>query len=124
MVKTESSNISPKVIILLIVLPIVIFLASLTIGRYSISIIDCIKILLSTFLPIEQTWSDTAATVILNIRLPRVILSMCVGAALSISGASFQGIFRNPLVSPGILGVSSAAGFGAALGILISGDQI
>jgi iron complex transport system permease protein len=47
---------------------------------------------------------------------------MCVGAALSISGASFQGIFRNPLVSPDILGVSSAAGFGAALAILISGE--
>jgi len=48
---------------------------------------------------------------------------MCIGAALSIGGASFQGMFRNPLVSPDILGVSSGAGFGAALAILLSGDQ-
>ncbi|KXS45464.1 MAG: iron complex transport system permease protein [Methanohalophilus sp. T328-1] len=58
-------------------------------------------------------------TVIFQIRLPRIIAAMLVGAGLSISGASFQGLFRNPLVSPYILGVASGAGFGACLGILI-----
>ncbi len=91
-------------------------------GRYSVSPINCIKILFSNLLPINQTWIDTDALVILQVRLPRAILAMCVGGALSISGASFQGIFRNPLVSPDILGVSSAAGFGAATAILISGN--
>lgn len=57
-------------------------------------------------------------TVIFRVRIPRVIAAMLVGGALSISGASFQGLFRNPLVSPHILGVSAGAGFGAALAIL------
>ncbi len=113
---------SKKILIILIVLPITLFFLSLVIGRYPVSLLDCIKILLSKCLPIHQTWSNTDATVVIQIRLPRAVLAMCVGAALSISGASFQGIFRNPLVSPDILGVSSAAGFGAALAILISGN--
>jgi iron complex transport system permease protein len=62
-------------------------------------------------------------TVIFQVRLPRVLLAMFVGAGLSISGASFQGMFQNPLVSPGILGVSAGAGFGAALAILLSGND-
>ena len=55
-----------------------------------------------------------------NIRLPRILAAMLVGASLSLAGASFQGLFRNPLVSPDILGVSSGAGFGAALAILLN----
>jgi iron complex transport system permease protein len=54
-------------------------------------------------------------------RLPRVLGAILVGAALSVSGASFQAVFRNPLVSPGLLGVLSGAGFGAALGIVLGG---
>ena len=60
-----------------------------------------------------------ARTIILNIRLPRAVLGALVGGALAISGAAFQGLFRNPLVSSSILGVSSGAGFGAALGIIL-----
>ena len=57
-------------------------------------------------------------TIIWNIRLPRILLAITVGAALASSGAVFQGCFRNPLVEPYILGVSSGAAFGAALGIV------
>jgi iron complex transport system permease protein len=120
--REDTAPISKTVVILLVILPVVLFMASLVVGRYQVSIVDCIKILLSTFLPINHTWSDTDAVVVLQVRLPRAVVAMCVGAALAISGASFQGIFRNPLVSPDILGVSSAAGFGAAVAILISGD--
>ena len=60
-------------------------------------------------------------TVIFGIRLPRILAALLVGAGVSIAGASFQGLFKNPLVSPELLGVSSGAGFGAALGILLSG---
>jgi iron complex transport system permease protein len=63
-------------------------------------------------------------TVIFKVRLPRILLAMLVGSALSISGASFQGMFQNPLVSPSILGVSSAAGFGAAVAILYSCNSL
>ncbi|RMC38350.1 FecCD family ABC transporter permease [Paracoccus siganidrum] len=60
-----------------------------------------------------------AATVLLNIRLPRVLAAALVGAALAAAGAAYQTTFRNPLVSPDILGVSAGAGFGAVLGILM-----
>lgn len=55
-------------------------------------------------------------SVILNLRLPRILLALLIGAGLSIAGASFQGMFGNPLVSADILGVAAGAGFGAALG--------
>lgn len=59
--------------------------------------------------------------VVTELRLPRLIAAAFAGAALSASGAAYQGIFRNPLVSPGLLGVSAGAGFGAALAILLFG---
>ncbi len=61
--------------------------------------------------------------VVMTIRLPRIFAAILVGAALSLAGGAFQGLFRNPLVSPDILGVSAGAGFGAALAILLSGDK-
>ncbi len=64
--------------------------------------------------------SDAAQTVIWQIRGPRVLAAMLVGAALASSGAAYQGLFRNPLVSPDILGVSSGAALGAVLGIYLS----
>ncbi|WP_323717701.1 FecCD family ABC transporter permease [Paracoccus aminovorans] len=60
-----------------------------------------------------------AATVLWNIRLPRVLAAAVIGAALAAAGAGYQTVFRNPLVSPDILGVSAGAGFGAVLGILL-----
>src|SRR5260370_23544659 len=59
-------------------------------------------------------------TVLFQIRLPRVLAALLVGAALAAAGTSYQTLFRNPLVSPDILGVSAGAGFGAVLGILLS----
>lgn len=66
-----------------------------------------------------QNHTDIAYAVIMDIRLPRAIIGALVGGALAVSGTAFQGLFKNPLVSSGILGVSSGAGFGAALGILL-----
>ncbi|MGV1848472.1 MULTISPECIES: FecCD family ABC transporter permease [unclassified Rhizobium] len=60
------------------------------------------------------------STVLWNVRLPRVLAGLCVGAALSAAGATYQGLFRNPLVSPDILGVSAGASLGAVLGIFLS----
>jgi iron complex transport system permease protein len=114
---------SKKKIALLILIPIVLGIISLFIGRYPLSFIDGLKILFSHVFPIENDWTSAMEAVVMQIRLPRAILAMLIGAALSISGASFQGMFKNPLVSPDILGVSAAAGFGAALVILMSGNQ-
>lgn len=101
-----------------IVLPVLLFFGSFMIGRYPVSPIDVIMAIVSVFMPITTNLDPTIYTVVWDIRLPRIIAAMIVGAALSISGASFQGTFQNPLVSPDILGVSSGAGFGAAIAIL------
>jgi iron complex transport system permease protein len=98
--------------------PFIIFLISLCLGRYYIPIPSVIKILSSQILSIDADWPSIMETVIFNVRLPRLVVVSVVGASLSISGAAFQGILKNPLVSSNILGVASGAGFGAALAIL------
>jgi iron complex transport system permease protein len=98
---------------------IVAFFTSFALGRYPVSPLELVKILLSRVFPIAQTWEDAAATAVLRVRLPRVAAAALIGASLSAAGASYQGMFRNPMVSPDILGASSGAGFGAALGILL-----
>lgn len=97
----------------------VVILTALTMGRADISLGTALKILFSRILPLEPTWSRTLDCVVMDVRLPRVIAGLLVGAGLSVSGAAFQGVFRNPLVSPHILGVASGAGFGAAIAILL-----
>ena len=64
-------------------------------------------------------WPDVHETIILDVRLPRVLLGALVGAALAIAGCAMQGLFRNPMASPYVLGISSAAAFGASLAILL-----
>ncbi len=108
--------------IVLLLLPLILGLASIGVGRYEVDFIVQIKILLSQIFPIEQTWTNVEETVVMNVRLPRIMLAMLIGGGLSIAGASFQGMFANPLVSPDILGVSAGAGFGAAIGILLFGN--
>lgn len=98
-----------------------LFLLSFVLGRYPISVGGVIKLLAAHVIPIDHDWPTILETVIIQIRLPRILAAMMVGASLAVAGTSFQGLFRNPLVSPDILGVSSGAGFGAALGILLSG---
>ena len=90
-------------------------LACLCVGKYSVSVPDCLRILFGGH--------DGAAMdekIVLGLRLPRVAANILVGASLALSGAVYQGIFKNPLVSPDFLGVSSGACIGAAVGILCS----
>ncbi|HSH35617.1 iron ABC transporter permease [Schnuerera sp.] len=103
---------------------ILVFLMSILIGRYPIDIKTLVKVLLSKAFPIEKTWPDTIETVIFRVRLPRIFAAILVGASLSLSGAVYQGMFKNPLVSPDILGVSAGAAFGAALAIFLSFNTI
>jgi iron complex transport system permease protein len=106
--------------LVLIVLPIAAFAVSLCIGRYGIPLDDLIRVFATKAGLMTYVYPDTLDTILFQIRLPRVIAAMLVGAALSIAGASYQGMFRNPMVSPDILGASAGAGFGAAVGILLS----
>lgn len=101
-------------------LPIAAFLLSLPLGRYPISIPELIEALLVRLGLMHGTVPDTINTVVFGVRLPRLLTAMLVGGALSLSGAAYQGMFRNPLVSPDILGAAAGAGFGAVLGIMLS----
>lgn len=78
-----------------------------------------LKILLSKVFPIQPTWPEEMELILFQVRFPRVLGAILVGAALSAAGAAYQIIFRNPLVSPSVLGVSAGASFGAALGLLL-----
>ncbi len=110
----------PKVIILLFfLLFLLVFFASFFIGRYPIKPSELILVLFSRIFNIEATWSPTVESIILNVRLPRILSSALIGAALSISGLSYQGMFKNPMVSPDVLGTSAGAGFGASVAILL-----
>lgn len=70
-------------------------------------------------LPVEATWPATAETIVMDLRLPRVLSAMLVGAGLAIAGATFQGVLRNPLADPYVLGTASGAALGAAIAVLI-----
>lgn len=96
---------------------------SLWLGRYPIPVKDVLGILLARLYPLNQFWTDRAETVLLNIRLPRIILACLVGCCLSAAGAAYQGVFQNPMAAPDILGASAGAAFGAALAILNSGSS-
>ncbi|HKM41329.1 MAG TPA: iron ABC transporter permease, partial [Methanocorpusculum sp.] len=106
--------------ILLILAALVCILVSFGVGRFSISLYDVVLLLLSPFFPVTETWDYAMFSVVFNIRLPRILAALLVGAALSTAGAAYQGMFQNPLVSPDILGASAGAGFGACLAIYLS----
>lgn len=110
-------------IILLIFLPLILFFTSFLLGRYPISPIDVINTILCPIFP-QLEVSPTITTIVFEIRLPRILAAIVVGAALAMAGAAFQSIFKNPIASPDLLGVSNGAGFGAALAILISGAGV
>ncbi|MDD4281384.1 MAG: iron ABC transporter permease [Candidatus Methanofastidiosa archaeon] len=107
-------------VVTLVMLPLIVLTVSLFIGRYPIAPPLVAKIAVSPLIPLERTWEPAMETVLFRVRLPRALAAMLVGAGLSVAGASFQGMFKNPLVSPQILGVSAGAGFGAAMGLLLS----
>ncbi|MBP7002772.1 iron ABC transporter permease [Amaricoccus sp.] len=93
---------------------------SLGMGRVSIPPGTVLAILASRVVPIEPTWDSSAELIVLNVRLPRICAAVMVGAALAAAGAAYQNLFRNPIVSPDILGVSAGAGFGASLAVMLN----
>jgi len=107
-----------KLMVLLALLLAFVATVALMLGQLQIPPGTIIEIFASRVLPIQRTWEPTLESVLFDVRLPRLLAGVLVGAGLSISGAAFQGLFRNPLVSPHILGVSAGAGLGAALAIL------
>lgn len=105
----------PALLVLLVALAVVSF----CVGSYSMSLQEIWGLGQAALTGQAQALSTRSATVLFTIRIPRVLLAATVGAALAASGAAYQGIFRNPMVSPDILGVSNAASVGVALGLLL-----
>ena len=85
---------------------LILTILAIGVGRYAISPATVVRVLLSRFLPIPATWEGQAESVIFTLRLPRILAALLVGSALSLSGAAYQGVFKNPLVAPDMLGVS------------------
>lgn len=118
MMRWKSMTPAARVKLVLLAALLLVFLGSFAVGRYPVPPATVLAVLASKLAALERTWSEEIEVVVLSIRLPRILAAMLVGCALSVSGAAYQGLFRNPMVSPGILGVSAGASLGAALAIL------
>ena len=94
------------------------------VGRYHIPTLDVVKVVLSNVFDFSQTWEPQAYSVVMSLRLPRIITAVLVGGALALSGAVYQGVFKNPLVAPDMLGVSTGACVGASVGILCNAGGV
>ena len=116
-IKKDGSRL--QIIIWSVLLCVLIFF-SLTLGRFPISFKDLCNWLNGAFADWPSVAESQLTYVLLKIRLPRIVLAVLAGSALAAAGAAYQGIFCNPMVSPDILGASAGAGFGAAVGILMS----
>lgn len=95
-------------------------LLAFTVGRYPVSLAELGHVLLAKASGMQPDVPAAVQSVILQVRGPRVLAAAIIGAALAVAGTAFQGLFRNPLVSPDILGASSGAALGAVLGIYFS----
>jgi iron complex transport system permease protein len=98
---------------------IAVGMVALAVGRYQVPLGHVVQILAGQVLPLPGGADATEESVVLLVRLPRVLLALLVGGGLSIGGAALQAIFRNPLVSPEIIGVSAGASFGGALALFL-----
>lgn len=117
--KVISNNKQSKRIGYLFVLFVILFILSFAIGRFYVPIKEVVRILVGQYLEIPETWTHQMEVVVMNVRLPRIIAAIFIGGALAVAGCVYQGLFKNPMVSPDILGSSAGSGFGAALGILL-----
>src|SRR5215471_15087480 len=109
----------PGLIIALGVLVLGLVLA-FTVGRYPVTLAELADVLWSRATGMPTAAPPAVENVVLLVRGPRVLAAVLVGGALAVAGTAFQGLFRNPLVSPDILGASSGAALGAVLGIFFS----
>ena len=103
------------IIILLFVLLFLLIIFSLCVGKYDINIFQILT---------NNNTDNMTLNVIFGLRLPRIVAAIVVGASLAVAGASYQGLFKNPLISSDFLGVSSGAAIGAAISILLSLSSI
>ena len=116
-IKTNSVRIK---ILLLLALAIIAILLSFFLGRYALTPYKIFALLYEQLFDVPANLEANAYIVFYKIRGPRVCAAFLIGAGLSLSGSAYQGVFRNPMVSPDILGATAGAGMGAAIGLLFS----
>ncbi len=122
MEQTSNKGSRIPILSLFFLLLVMVVLVSILIGRYSIS--------LSSFLSLlhigggQEAIDEQAQIVLLQVRLSRIAAAVMIGATLAVAGSAYQGIFKNPMVSPDILGASAGAGFGAALAIFLGWNAL
>jgi iron complex transport system permease protein len=104
-----------------VALLIVILVVGVGLGTVRIAPVEALGVVLSRTLGLDigATWTDATETIVWDLRLPRVLCGMVIGAGLAVAGAAFQGILRNPLADPFVLGTASGAALGAAVAILL-----
>ncbi len=103
-----------------LLLLVVLFLAAFAVGKFPVPPAELAAVVWAKLTGAASGVPAAVETVIWQIRLPRIGAAVLVGAALAASGATYQGLFRNPLVSPDILGVAAGAGLGAVFAIFLS----
>ena len=115
-IKRSITDCNAKLMFIIIsILLILSIFVSVCLGRYPINFVD-----LYNFIITDCSSNSVLSTIIIEVRLPRIVAALITGGVLAIAGTAYQGVFRNPMVSPDILGISSGAGFGASLAILLS----
>jgi iron complex transport system permease protein len=104
-----------------VVMLLVVLVAGITLGSAELSPVTTLAILAKRFLGLDLgiSWAATAEAIVMDLRLPRVLTAMVVGTGLAVAGATFQGLLRNPLADPYVLGTASGAALGAAIAVLI-----
>jgi iron complex transport system permease protein len=110
------------IVLLLSLLLVLCAIYSITVGRYDIAMWDVWLILWDNVIPAQApAWTPLQADVVEVIRLPRILAALLIGGGLAISGAALQGLLRNPLIDPSLIGVTAGAAFGGTLAILVIG---
>ncbi|MFN8624227.1 MAG: iron ABC transporter permease [Chloroflexota bacterium] len=100
---------------------VVAVLAGIVLGNVPVPLADSVAILAHRLLglPVNATWPASTETIVMELRLPRVLTALIVGTGLAVAGATFQGLLRNPLADPYVLGTASGAALGAAIAVLV-----
>lgn len=118
----ERLRTAPTIAVLVVIL-IAVVLISFTLGRYDMTVLDVLNVAANQLFGLSTSPEQTHITVVTQVRFPRVIAALIIGAALAIAGASYQGLFKNPMVSPDLLGASAGAGFGASMALLLGASM-
>ncbi len=118
----ERTRSRPGILLLASVVALfVVLILGVGMGSVAVAPVDTLAILAHRLfgLDLGATWTPAAETIVMDLRLPRVLAAMVVGLGLAVAGVTFQGILRNPLADPYVLGTASGAALGAAIGVLI-----